>query len=300
MRLFTIISGIVLIMTSLFCYANPGETFLPLAFVLGVAMIITGIIQCASYWWGRDNRKDNNGWIFAESLITFVLGILVITGLIAADAAIPMVFGMWVMFSGVLRFVVATMINPSSKKRNFIWTMATGIICILTGLYAFLNPYIANLNIAVLLGLLFMIQGVCTIELGIHMPHEKKEKKAKPKAKAIKIKIKKPVHKDKTNKNILDIIPPVTIDPDSIAKADVDKFKTEEIQLDDIRKALEFNFGAIGEETAPAEENSEETPAAEEVTENAAIESAEADVAETDAETEEIIETSETADAEEK
>ena len=265
MRLFTIISGIMLIMTSLFCYANPGETFLPLAFVLGCVMIITGIIQCVSYWWGREGRKDNNGWIFAEALITLILGILVITGLIAADAAIPMVFGMWVMFSGILRFVVATMINPSSKRANFIWAMLTGIIGTLSGLYAFLNPYIANLSIAVLLGFLFMIQGICTLELGIHMPHEKKEKKAKPKAKAIKIQIKKPVSKKKAPLDIMDIIPPVNIDADNIGETDIEKFKTEEIQLDDIRKALEFNFGA---EEEPANEQEEMVePIAEEISE---------------------------------
>ena len=201
MRLLTIISGGMLIMTSLFCYANPGETFLALAFVLGFAMILTGLVQVAAYWWGRDNRRDNNGWIFAEALTTLVLGILVLTSLIAADAAVPMVFGLWVVFSGILRVVVATMIDYKTKKANFVWTMLTGLLCVITGLYAFLNPLTANLNIAILLGLLFMIQGVCTMELGIHMPHEKKEKVKKPKAKAIKIRIKKPVKKKADRKN---------------------------------------------------------------------------------------------------
>ena len=44
MRLLTIISGGMLIMTSLFCFANTGETFLALAFVLGLAMILTGFV----------------------------------------------------------------------------------------------------------------------------------------------------------------------------------------------------------------------------------------------------------------
>ena len=223
-------------------------------------MIITGIIQCISYWWGREGRKDNNGWIFADALITFILGILVITGLIAADAAIPMVFGMWVMFSGILRFVVATMINPSSKRANFIWAMMTGIIGTLSGLYAFLNPYIANLSIAVLLGFLFMIQGICTLELGIHMPHEKKEKKAKPKAKAIRIQIKKPVSKKKAVLDLNDIIPAVAIETDDITETDIEKFKTEEIQLDDIRKALEFNFEPKEEEVQVNEDHVDEIP----------------------------------------
>lgn len=243
MRLLTIVSGGMLIMTSLFCFANPGETFLPLAFVLGMAMILTGVVQCIAYWWGRDNRHDNNGWIFAEALTTLILGILVLTSLIAADAAIPMVFGLWVMFSGILRIVVATMIDYKTKKANFVWTMITGLLCMVTGLYAFLNPLTANLNIAVLLGLLFIIQGVCTMELGIHMPHEKKEKVKKPKAKAIKIQIKKPVKKKADKKTMLFTpIPEVNLNTDNLDDSDIKKYMTEEIKLDDIISALEFNF----------------------------------------------------------
>ncbi len=253
MRLLTIISGGMLIMTSLFCYANPGETFLPLAFVLGMAMILTGIVQCIAYWWGRDNRRDNNGWIFAEALMTLILGVLVLTSLIAADAAIPMVFGLWVIFSGVLRIVVATMIDPKTKKANFVWTMVTGLVSTVTGIYAFVNPLIANLNIAVLLGILFMIQGICTMELGIHMPHEKKEKIKKPKARAIKIQIKKPTKKNTgKKKDILNVITPVEIDTDNLDEADVKKYMTEEIKIDDIKAALEFNFGETEDTTADA------------------------------------------------
>ncbi len=177
MRILTIISGILLVLTGVFCFANPGETFLSLAFILGLMMVINSIIQGIAYWWGRaGNQHDNNGWILTEAVITFILGILVLSNQIAADVAIPMVFGMWAMFSGILRVVTATTIDRRHKKANFIWTLATGLLCALGGLYAFLNPIIAGLAIAVLLGIMFVVQGISTLELGIHMPHEKKVK----------------------------------------------------------------------------------------------------------------------------
>ena len=285
MRLLTIVSGGMLIMTSLFCFANPGETFLALAFVLGMAMILTGLVQCFAYWRGRDNRHDNNGWIFAEALMTFILGILVLTSLIAADAAIPMVFGLWVISSGILRVVVATMIDYRTKKGNFIWTILTGLLCIVTGLYAFLNPLIANLNIAVLLGLLFIIQGICTLELGIHMPHEKKEKVKKPKAKAIKIQIKKPVKKKADKKTMLFTpIPEVDLNTDKLDEGEVKKYMTEEIKLDDIISALEFNIG--GAETAVTEDTEVTADAVETAAEQKA-ETADAAAEVPEAETEE-------------
>lgn len=181
MRVLTIISGVLLILTGVFCFANPGETFLSLAFILGLIMVISSVIQGIAYWWGRSDQSDNNGWILTEAILTFVLGVLVLSSQIAADVAIPMVFGLWVMFSGILRVVTATMINRSNKKANFIWTLIIGLLCGLGGLYAFLNSVIAGLAIAMLLGILFILQGISTLELGIHMPHEKKEKKPKKK-----------------------------------------------------------------------------------------------------------------------
>lgn len=181
MRVLTIISGILLVLTGVFCFANPGETFLSLAFVLGLIMVLNSIIQGIAYWWGRSGQNDNNGWIMTEAIITLILGVLVLSNQIAADVAIPMVFGLWVMFSGALRVVTATMIDRANKKLNFAWTLITGILCILGGIYAFLNPIIVGLAIAILLGILFMLQGISTLELGIHMPHEKKVKPKKEK-----------------------------------------------------------------------------------------------------------------------
>lgn len=232
MRLLTIISGIMLVLTGLFCFANSGETFLALAFILGLVMILSSVIQIISYWWGRDDRTDNNGWIFSEAVITLILGILVQTSLIAADVAIPMVFGMWIMFSGVLRFVVATMINPSRKTSNFVWTMVIGILSILCGIYAFVNPMTANLPIAVLLGIIFLIQGIGILELGIHMPHEKKDG-SKPKAKMIKIQIRKPMTKAKKQKAALAAAQAVPAGEE--LEVDSEVVKTDEITLDDLR-----------------------------------------------------------------
>lgn len=176
MRVLTVISGVMLILVGVFCFASPGETFLSLAFVLGSVMVASSLIQSVAYIQGRSRRNsDKHGWILVDSITTFILGALVLSSQIAADVAIPLVFGMWVMFSGILRVVTATYINWQQKKVNFVWTLVTGLLCTFGGLYAFVNPIMAGLAIAILLGILFMLQGISVLELGVHMPHEKKE-----------------------------------------------------------------------------------------------------------------------------
>lgn len=176
MRILTIISGILMILTAAFCFINPGQTFLVLAFVIGMVMVINGIIHMLAYLIGRGlhNKGDNNGWILTEALITLVLGILVLCNQLVVDAAIPMVFGIWVVVSGILRIEASTHINKEKKKSNFRTTLFTGILTVLVGVFGFINPMMGWLSTAILLGSFMLMQGINVLELGINMPHEKK------------------------------------------------------------------------------------------------------------------------------
>ena len=176
MRILTIISGILMILTAAFCFINPGQTFLVLAFVIGMVMVINGIIHTLAYLIGRGlhNKGDNNGWILTEALITLVLGILVLCNQLVVDAAIPMVFGIWVVVSGILRIEASTHINKEKKKSNFKITLFTGILTVIVGVFGFINPMMGWLSTAIPLGSFMLMQGINVLELGINMPHEKK------------------------------------------------------------------------------------------------------------------------------
>ena len=176
MRILTIISGILMVLTSAFCFMNPGQTFLVLAFVIGLVMVLNGVIPTLAYLIGRGlhNRGDNNGWILTEALITLVLAILILCNQLVVDAAIPMVFGIWVVTSGILRIEASTHINKEKKKSNFRTTLITGILTVLVGVFGFINPMMGWLSTAILLGVFMLMQGINVLELGINMPHEKK------------------------------------------------------------------------------------------------------------------------------
>ena len=176
MRILTIISGILMVLTGVFCFVNPGQTFLALAFVIGIVMVINGIIHTMAYLIGRGfhNRGDNNGWILTDALITLLLGILVLCNQLVADTAIPMVFGMWILVSGILRIEAATHIDRTRKTGNFMTTLITGVLTVVIGIFGFINPLVMLLNTTILLGIFLAMEGINIIELGIHMPHEKK------------------------------------------------------------------------------------------------------------------------------
>lgn len=176
MRILTIISGILMLLTGVFCFINPGQTFLAMAFIVGLVMVINGIIHALAYLIGRGlhNRGDNNGWILTDALITLVLGILILCNQLVVDAAVNMVFGIWVLTSGILRIEAATHINKDKKLTNFKSTLITGILTVLVALFGFIDPLTAWLTTVALLGFFLVMQAANILELGINMPHEKK------------------------------------------------------------------------------------------------------------------------------
>ena len=40
MRMLTIIGGVLMLLTGIFCFINPGQTFLAIAFVIGLVMVL--------------------------------------------------------------------------------------------------------------------------------------------------------------------------------------------------------------------------------------------------------------------
>ena len=89
--------------------------------------------------------------MLADSIVAFVLGILVLSGQLAAEVAVPYVFGMWMLFSGILRLVIVLNIDRTKKKSNFWWTFGTGLVCILAGLLGFFNSIALNMAVGELL-----------------------------------------------------------------------------------------------------------------------------------------------------
>jgi len=176
MRVLTIAGGILMVAGGAFCFMNAGQTFLNIAFVVGAIMVINGVIHSLAYFVGRGlhNKGDNNGWILIDGLLTLLLGILILCNQLVVDMAIPMIFGMWVLVSGLLRVEAASHINREKKNANFRATLITGIVTLLIGIFGFTDPFITWVSLVSLLGVFLLIQGINAIELGINMPHEKK------------------------------------------------------------------------------------------------------------------------------
>lgn len=172
MRIVTILAGVIMLSAGVWCFANPGASFMSLAFALGIVMIIAGLTGAINYFTEK-NRNAEGGWVIAESILTFILGCIVLSNQLLLDAMVVIFFGMWLLFSGCLRVVAAFQLRRMQEK-TWNWTLGFGVIASLAGIYAFINSITFGFAVVLLVGAFFVIQGANVLVVGINMPHKKK------------------------------------------------------------------------------------------------------------------------------
>lgn len=182
MKTVTFLSGLFLLAAGIWSYANPGATFLTMAFVLGIGMAFSGISSLSAYAFDYKMKTGNvTEWRLAEGFITLVLGLVVLSNQLVTNAMVPVFFGMWMLFSGTLS-VLASYTLKHVGITTWKWGLTGGAISILAGICGFLHPIVTAFALPLIIGSFFMIQGLNLVMAGVHM-QGKLRKKGKKKDK---------------------------------------------------------------------------------------------------------------------
>lgn len=173
MKALNIILGVLLAAVGIFALANAGLSFVSMAFPIGIILVLVGLFESLGYKTADDDEEDRH-WVLIDGITTVVLGVVVITGQLAADVAVIPVFGMWAMISGIRNLVIMTQVKKKEEKdRDFYWDLVVSILNLVVGLYCFFNFKLFNLAVLALIGVIFVIQGVNVIKIGTEMKYKK-------------------------------------------------------------------------------------------------------------------------------
>lgn len=174
MKIVTIISGVVLALTGVFCIARAGTTFLAVAFILGLAMLIHGIMSIVSCITEKRHGYAS-GYILADGAIAIILSVVVLSNQLVSDAVIPVFFGMWLLFSCTMHTMQSLVVRGSGES-SWRFGMGFGIAGVLAGISAFVYPITARADTVLLLGIYFALQGISVTMLGVHFKDGKRRK----------------------------------------------------------------------------------------------------------------------------
>lgn len=160
-RILWLISGFLLLVAGIFVLFNPTATIISLSFLLGLIMLFSGIFSLFVYFVARYDLFGM-GWVLADGIITVILALFLLFNDYIAATALPFIFGMWILFSGIERIVNSIEIRDTGIS-GWGWLMAIGIVSIVVGVLSFINPLIGAIAISTFLGIFLILQGIAVI-----------------------------------------------------------------------------------------------------------------------------------------
>jgi uncharacterized membrane protein HdeD (DUF308 family) len=164
MRILLFVTGFIPTAAGIFFLGNEGQTFLALAFVAGLALLLFGLTGTLSYFLAR-RRLGVPGWALADSLSALALSAVTLQNRVTDDDLAPAVFGVWLTVSAAMRVAGALdMSRETAEFRRALFIL--GLMGAAMGLYAFFRPFLPELGMTGILGGIFIAQGVFAVALG--------------------------------------------------------------------------------------------------------------------------------------
>ena len=156
-----LLQGILLIILSIFIFNNPVAVLAGISLWFGLLLIIAGLVGIISWFAGDKEEREEMSLFW--SAFTFAFGLLLVFNLLAAMKMLTVIFGFWILFSGLLLFK-----NGWSLKSHNAggWGMIIiSVLCVLLAIMMIFNINTGAVAISTLLGLQVLLIGIALIFL---------------------------------------------------------------------------------------------------------------------------------------
>ena len=164
-RVLWVISGLLLMAAGVLALLNPGFALSYLAIVIGLAMLVSGVVDIVIY--ARTSRfLLGSGWVLADGILSVILALVLLFIQTVIDVTIPFVFGMWLVFTGVSK-AIGSFDLKHLEVTGWGWFLALGILLAVGGVLCFVKPVVGVVAVGVLVGISLLLQGSMAILKGL-------------------------------------------------------------------------------------------------------------------------------------
>ena len=161
MRILSIIIGVLLIAAGIYCLCNQDVAAMSAGIVLGLLMLIAGIVEIVIFA-GTSRFILGSGWLLLDGVLTVVMSLFLLFNHWFTMMSLPILFTVWLLFSGVSRFVSAFDLKALGM-RGWGWILALGIVLLVFGVVCMMDPWVSVVAVGVTVGLVFILEGIGTI-----------------------------------------------------------------------------------------------------------------------------------------
>ena len=156
-----VIGGIVLLAIGLACLFYPGLTLSVISIIAGVGFLVGGVVNLAAYLRTKGVLKMS-GWALLYAVLDIVVGLMFVLDPVATSVVIPWICGLFILPFGCFEIAAAVQLRGSGWQ-VWGWTLASGVVTVLLGIFFFAAPD----TLALLIGLFAVMQGFSLVVYGI-------------------------------------------------------------------------------------------------------------------------------------
>ena len=160
-RILNIIAGILLIAAGIYCLCNEDVAVLSAGLMLGMFMLAAGIAEIVVFA-GTSGVLIGSGWLLLDGVLTVIMSLFLLFNQWFTLLSLPFIFTVWLMFSGISRFVSAFDLHALGV-RGWGWVLAVGILLMVAGFLCMMDPWVSAAAVGVTVGLVFILEGVSAI-----------------------------------------------------------------------------------------------------------------------------------------
>ncbi len=140
---------------------NPVASLLALNVFIATILLISGVFQTVTYFSDRSSQHVS-GWVLANGILSLLLGIFLLSNQVVGAATLVLIFTIWILFTGIMRTVGAFSARDYQAS-GWGFLLVVGILGIILGIIAMINPLVSAIGIAIIVGLFFVIEGLGAI-----------------------------------------------------------------------------------------------------------------------------------------
>ena len=159
-RVLWVIAGVLLVMAGIVCLRNPGAALTSMTMILGVAMLFSGIVDIVIFATAH-NYMAGSGWFLLDGILTVLLSLFVLGNGWFTALTLPFIFGMWLIFSGIPKFVNSFDLQRLGV-RGWGWFTAIGVLLACAGFFSFLSPIASLVAMTTVVGVFLILQGIAS------------------------------------------------------------------------------------------------------------------------------------------
>ena len=171
-RIITIILGVVMIVTGVYCLFTPAMTYLSIGYIVGFNMVLDAVGGIVT-WSDRKNRGTADVWTLIGAISSLIFGVILLGSAamqLIVDMMIVYIAAAWLIVIGVIRIIRAAKLRKMHKEfetrilgKRWWVIMLMGIALVACGVFSFANPSGLMIAIGINFGVNIIAAGACLI-----------------------------------------------------------------------------------------------------------------------------------------